>query len=150
TMVDIGIVLVENVVRRLGETPGEPRSVVIRQAVAEVAPAVITSVATTVVSFLPVFALTAAEGKLFRPLAFTKSYALIASVLLGVVMVPILARLLASRPASRDTNRGIRAAKARAVKHKALRWAWAARIALCAAVVTVLLTMDWQPLGVDR
>jgi copper/silver efflux system protein len=144
TMVDIGIVLVENVVRRLGEAPDQPRPVIIRRAVGEVAPAVITSVATTVVSFLPVFALTAAEGKLFRPLAFTKSYALIASVVLGVVMVPVLAYFLASR-----TPRAAEA-RPRTARQKTLRRIWAARIALVAAAVTVLLAMDWQPLGVDR
>jgi copper/silver efflux system protein len=144
TMVDIGIVLVENVVRRLGEAPDQPRPVIIRRAVGEVAPAVITSVATTVVSFLPVFALTAAEGKLFRPLAFTKSYALIASVVLGVVMVPVLAYFLASR-----TPRAAEA-RPRTARQKTLRRIWTARIALVAAAVTVLLAMDWQPLGVDR
>ena len=101
TMVDMGIVLTENVVARLDDAPpGMPRTQVVRQAAAEVAPAVMTSVATTVVSFLPVFALTGSEGKLFRPLAFTKSYALIASLALAVIVLPTAAHLiLRKRPA---------------------------------------------------
>ncbi|MDZ7689759.1 MAG: efflux RND transporter permease subunit [Balneolaceae bacterium] len=44
--------------------------------------------ATTIVSFLPVFALTAAEGKLFRPLAYTKTFALIASIIIAITLIP--------------------------------------------------------------
>jgi copper/silver efflux system protein len=100
TMVDMGIVLTENVVRRLEEAAAdEPRRVVIRRAAAEVAPAILTATATTVVSFLPVFALTAAEGKLFQPLAFTKTYALVAAVLLAIAVLPALAHLLFVPPA---------------------------------------------------
>ncbi|WP_428269696.1 efflux RND transporter permease subunit, partial [Haliangium sp.] len=98
TMVDMGIVFTENIVARLDEAgPGADRAErarVVRRAAAEVAPAVLTALATTVVSFLPVFALTAAEGKLFRPLAFTKTYALVASLLLAMVVLPALCHWL--------------------------------------------------------
>ncbi len=100
-MVDVGIVFVENIVRHL-EMPEnrdlnrkEMLEVVYRAAV-EVNSAITTALATTVVSFLPVFAMEAAEGKLFRPLAYTKTYALGAAFFLGLVILPPLAHLLLS------------------------------------------------------
>ena len=69
TMVDMGIILCENILRHLDEAdPDEDRGHVIFRASNEVASAVLTAVSTTVVSFLPVFTMIAAEGKLFRPL----------------------------------------------------------------------------------
>jgi Cu(I)/Ag(I) efflux system membrane protein CusA/SilA len=94
-MVDIGIVDVENILRHL-EMPenknlkGKQLLQVIYQATTEVRDAVVTSLATTVVSFLPVFAMEAAEGKLFHPLAFTKTFALMAAFVLGIVVLPTL------------------------------------------------------------
>ncbi len=98
-MVDIGIVDVENILRHL-EMPenkgirGKKLISVIYQATTEVRAAVVTSIATTIVSFLPVFAMQAAEGKLFHPLAFTKTFALIAAFVLGIVVLPTLTYLL--------------------------------------------------------
>lgn len=94
-MVDIGIVDVENILRHL-EMPenkdirGRQLLNVIYLATTEVRAAVVTSVATTIVSFLPVFAMQAAEGKLFHPLAFTKTFALISAFILGIVVLPTL------------------------------------------------------------
>ena len=73
TMVDMSIVLAESMVYRFDNAPaGESRLESIYEATVEVASAVLTAVATTVISFLPVFTMEAAEGKLFRPLAFTE------------------------------------------------------------------------------
>ena len=97
-MVDIGIVDVENILRHL-EMPenkgirGKKLLDVIYQATTEVRAAVVTSIATTIVSFLPVFAMQAAEGKLFHPLAFTKTFALIAAFILGIVVLPTLVHI---------------------------------------------------------
>ena len=100
TMVDMGIVIVENIVEHLRKAhPDEPRGAVVRAATAEVGSAVLTSVLTTVVSFLPVFALTASEGKLFRPLAYTKTFALLAALLLSLFVIPALAHILLWRKA---------------------------------------------------
>ena len=94
-MVDVGIVFVENTLRHL-EFPenkgarGEKLLGVIHNATVEVGPAVTTALATTIVSFLPVFFMENAEGKLFRPLAFTKTFALVAAFGLGVVILPML------------------------------------------------------------
>lgn len=92
---DMGIVLCENILRRLDEAdPEESRLEVIYRASTEVGSAVFTAVATTVVSFLPVFAMQGAEGKLFTPLAYTKTFALIASVVLALTVLPPLAHAL--------------------------------------------------------
>jgi len=95
TMVDMGIVLVENILRHLDQAdPDESPAQVVFRASSEVGSAVLTAVATTVVSFLPVFTMTGAEGKLFKPLAFTKTFALAASVLVAVLVIPPLAQVL--------------------------------------------------------
>jgi Cu(I)/Ag(I) efflux system membrane protein CusA/SilA len=94
-MVDLGIVVSENIVGHLEAAPaGANRSDVVRRAVAEVAPAVVTSTLTTLVGFLPVFGLTAAEGKLFTPLAYTKSFAMAAALVLALVVLPALAHMV--------------------------------------------------------
>lgn len=100
-MVDIGIVFTENIVRHL-ELP-ENKNLSKKQyddliltATTEVAPAIITALLTTIISFLPVFAMEAAEGKLFRPLAFTKTFAIVASMLLGLMVLPTLAKWIFS------------------------------------------------------
>ena len=95
TMVDVGIVICENILRHLEKLrPGENRLEAVYQATTEVGSAVLTAVATTVVSFLPVFTMEAAEGKLFTPLAFTKTFALIASIVVALTLIPPFAHLL--------------------------------------------------------
>jgi Cu(I)/Ag(I) efflux system membrane protein CusA/SilA len=66
---------------------------VIYQATTEIRAAVVTSIATTIVSFLPVFAMQAQEGKLFHPLAFTKTFALLSAFILGIVVLPTLVHI---------------------------------------------------------
>jgi copper/silver efflux system protein len=100
-MVDVGIVDVENILRHL-EMPenknirGKKLLEVIYEATTEVRNAVVTAIATTIVSFIPVFALQASEGKLFHPLAWTKTFALISAFILGIVVLPTLTYLFFS------------------------------------------------------
>ena len=100
-MVDVGIVFTENIVRHL-EMPenkgakGQQLLTVIYDASSEVASAEITALFTTVVSFLPVFAMQAAEGKLFKPLAFTKTFAMISALIIGLLVIPTLANVVFS------------------------------------------------------
>lgn len=111
TMVDMGIVLTESMVKHLRKAPPDAnRLEIIYEATMEVASAVITAVATTIVSFLPVFTMQAAEGKLFRPLAFTKTFALVASIILAVSVLPALAHLVFKREnsASSGSNKRLR------------------------------------------
>ncbi len=111
-MVDVGIVFVENIIRHL-ELPenhgvrGRRLLEVIYEATVEVSSAITTALATTVVSFLPVFAMESAEGKLFKPLAFTKTFALGASFVLGIVVLPALAHLVMSLNFDKKRVRGI-------------------------------------------
>ncbi len=100
TMVDMGIIILENIYEGLSNWESEgfqggakQRLVVIRDSAAEVVPAVLTAVSTTVVSFLPVFMLTGRDHRLFAPLAWTKTYALISSLIVAVIIVPMLCRL---------------------------------------------------------
>src|SRR5699024_7249899 len=89
TIVDVGIILSENMLRHMEEADkGESLLEIIFRAASEMASAVLTAVATTIVSFLPVFTMVAAEGKLFRPLAYTKTFALVASIIIAITLIP--------------------------------------------------------------
>ena len=106
TIVDMGIIVCENILKNLDEAdPDANRLEVIYSASSEVGSAILTAVSTTVVSFLPVFTMEAAEGKLFRPLAFTKTYALIASVIVALTIIPPAAHILFTR--SREGRRSL-------------------------------------------
>lgn len=95
TMVDLGIILNENILRHMEEAPpGQSLLKTVYEATTEVATAILTAVSTTVVSFLPVFTLEAAEGKLFGPLAYTKTFALVASLVFTLVFMPAFAHVV--------------------------------------------------------
>jgi len=107
TMVDMGIIVLENIYAGLadweakGSIGGEAKRLqVLRESAGEVIPAVVTAVSTTIVSFLPVFFLTGRDHRLFTPLAWTKTFALVASLIVAVTIVPMLCRLFlrTSRP----------------------------------------------------
>ncbi|WP_423127561.1 efflux RND transporter permease subunit [Gaoshiqia sp. Z1-71] len=92
TMVDLGIILNENILRHLDEAPANQAKLkTIFDATTEVASAILTAVSTTIVSFLPVFTLQAAEGKLFGPLAWTKTFALVAALIFTLIIMPAFA-----------------------------------------------------------
>jgi Cu(I)/Ag(I) efflux system membrane protein CusA/SilA len=100
TMVDVGVILSENIIRHLDmeNTDAEgnklPINTVVYNATAEVSGAILTAVLTTIISFLPVFTMVGAEGKLFRPLAFTKTMALTASIIVALFLIPPFAAFL--------------------------------------------------------
>lgn len=98
-MVDAAIVMIENAHKRIERwehdhpgvaLAGEERWRVITEAAAEVGPALFFSLVIITLSFVPVFTLEAQEGRLFAPLAFTKSYAMAAAAILSVTLVPVL------------------------------------------------------------
>jgi len=133
TMVDMGVILVENILGRRRESPDAPLRDVVHAAGAEVAGAVATAVTTTIIGFLPVFTLVAAEGKLFRPLAFTKTFALAAAVLVALLVIPpAAALLLKGRSLAAPAQRGYRS-----------RWV----SLLVVLVAAILLSSVWLPLG---
>ncbi|MEY8868905.1 efflux RND transporter permease subunit, partial [Meridianimaribacter flavus] len=95
TMVDVGVILSENIVRHLDENENKlPINTVVYNATAEVSGAIVTAVMTTIISFIPVFTMIGAEGKLFRPLAFTKTFALTASIIVALFLIPPFAAFL--------------------------------------------------------
>ncbi len=103
TMVDMGIIVSEAIYDRLAEWEKEgcpggrtERRRLIHEATCEVAPAVLTAVLTTVVSFLPVFMLTGRDYKLFAPLAWTKTFSLLAALAVAIMLVPLLSRMMLS------------------------------------------------------
>ncbi|MFN4281393.1 MAG: efflux RND transporter permease subunit [Alphaproteobacteria bacterium] len=90
-MVDAAIVMIENAHKRLEHAPPDmPRTEVLIRAAQEVGPALFFSLLIITVSFLPIFALEAQEGRLFKPLAYTKSFSMGAAALLSVTLVPAL------------------------------------------------------------
>jgi len=95
TMVDVGVILSENIIRHIDEVK-EKNSIntIVFNATKEVSGAIITAVLTTIISFIPVFTMVGAEGKLFRPLAFTKTMALIASIIVALFLIPPFAAWL--------------------------------------------------------
>ena len=108
TMVDVGIVMSENIIQHLSKRKPEENTLnVIHKATSEVAGAVVTAVATTIISFIPVFTMQAAEGKLFRPLAFTKTFALLASLVIALTLLPAFAHWLFGKQGKRVKLRRI-------------------------------------------
>jgi Cu(I)/Ag(I) efflux system membrane protein CusA/SilA len=91
-MTDAGIVMIENLHKHFERTPPtrENRWQIVYQATAEVGPALFFSLLIVALSFLPIFTLTGEEGRLFAPLAFTKTYAMAGAAGLAVLLVPVL------------------------------------------------------------
>ena len=180
TIVDMGIVLCENILKELDAAdPGENKLEVVYRASTAVGGAVVTAVATTVIGFLPVFTLEAAEGKLFKPLAYTKTFALLASVLVALTLIPALAHVLFTLRVDSDRRRRvISGLLALASLYVAVRWSFWLGLGVLAlalfdllksrlpvrirdlsptlanyfvvAVVAVFLTRSWEPLGPDK
>ncbi|MCL5122909.1 MAG: efflux RND transporter permease subunit [Deltaproteobacteria bacterium] len=97
-MVDMGIILCENILRRIEEAPSDSSMFdIVHASAVEVGGAVVTSSLTTIISFLPVFTLTGPEGKLFGPVAYTKTFAVAAALVLALALVPPLAHLAFTR-----------------------------------------------------
>jgi len=90
-MIDAAIVMIENAHKHLERAePGKPRLQILIDAASEVGPALFFSLLVITVSFLPIFTLEAQEGRLFGPLAYTKTFAMAAAALLSVTLVPAL------------------------------------------------------------
>ncbi|KAA6333512.1 Cation efflux system protein CusA [termite gut metagenome] len=146
-MVDVGVVFVENIIRHLEEeerNKGIPKGKafirLIHKSVSEVSGAISTAMSTTVISFLPVFAMEAQEGKLFKPLAYTKTFALISAFLLGIALVPTLAYYVFSLriPLKRIHK---------AINRKVLNYVG---IGLALSIAIYFLTTEWLPMGTQK
>ena len=97
-LVDAGVIMVENCYRHLSELPAEERDAkrleVVIASARQVGRAIFFSLAIIVLSFIPVFMLEGQEGKLFHPLAFTKTFSIIGSAIIAITLVPVLMYLL--------------------------------------------------------
>ena len=148
TMVDMGIVVSENIYRHLAQweaqdTPGgrEQRTEIIHDSASEVVPAVVTAVTTTVVSFLPVFMLTGRDLKLFAPLAWTKTFALVASLIVAVALIPLLCRIFLVSARWTRVNSAIAGSVLGMLVAASAHFGWAATLAEQLAVAPVVATI---------
>lgn len=178
TMVDVGVILSENIIRHLDENNEKaPINTVVYNATAEVSGAIVTAVMTTIISFIPVFTMIGAEGKLFRPLAFTKTFALTASIIVALFLIPPFAAFLFRKKSIKKTSGYLINGLLVALGIVAIIFGYWLGLILIAFGVTALLKMQdkitekranllnigvsalaivfllaeyWRPLGVDR
>ncbi len=185
TMVDVGVILAENMIRHLEDKKLRFResgikyttNEIIYNATAEVSGAILTAVLTTIISFIPVFTMIGAEGKLFRPLAFTKTMALTASLVVALFLLPPFAAFLFRKSNIRERSKyilnglliilGIIAivygywlglilisfgvvALLRIRNFLAAKRANLVNIIISTIAIVILLAEYWRPLGFDR
>jgi Cu(I)/Ag(I) efflux system membrane protein CusA/SilA len=148
-MVDAAIVIIDNIHKRLErEKPNAAsRTSVIVEAMQEVGPSIFFSLLIITVSFVPVFALEGTEGRLFKPLAFTKTYSMFFAAVLSVTLIPALAVLFVRGRIRGDRswlNRVLQVAYAPIVR-LAVRWRWVVVIGALAALA--LTVPSYQRLG---
>lgn len=138
-LVDAAVVVVENIHTRLSQAPkGLDRLHIVYRAAQEVALPVVSGVLIIIIVFLPLFSLTGLEGKMFKPLAVTITFALLGSLLLSLTVIPVLASFL-MRGGSHETRLLIYLQKLYA---PVIRWALKYRlIAVGAAVVALVIAM---------
>tara|TARA_R110002049_G_C9178700_1_gene563493 strand:- start:7304 stop:10471 length:3168 start_codon:yes stop_codon:yes gene_type:complete len=148
-MVDAAIVIIDNIHKKLhGENvQGEARTNLIIKAMQEVGPSIFFSLLIITVSFLPVFALQGTEGRLFKPLAFTKTYAMGFAALLSITLIPALAVLVVKGRIRSDSswlNRVLKAGYAPLVR-MAVKGRW---LVILLAIAALLATIPaYQKLG---
>jgi len=141
-MVDAAIVMIENAHKRLEHAaPGESRVEIIIHSAQQVGPALFFSLLIITVSFLPIFAMEAQEGRLFKPLAYTKSFAMAAAAMLSITLVPALMVLLVRgriRPEAKNPINRALIAIYRPVIHSVLRFKG---LVLAAAVAILVVSI---------
>ncbi|HUF48703.1 MAG TPA: CusA/CzcA family heavy metal efflux RND transporter [Vicinamibacterales bacterium] len=154
-LVDAAIVMVENAYRRVSEPGPDGRSVpygaqpaAVAAAARQVGRAIFFSLIIIVVSFAPVFLLEAQEGRMFRPLAFTKTFAMVAASLLAITLVPVLMTVFIRghnlRPESRNPVSRAFAAVYEPIIRLVLHWKWTA-LTLNALVIPLAVLFLWWP-----
>src|SRR5438552_4000947 len=145
-LVDASIVMVENAYRHVSEeeTPYEEQPRAIVRSAKQVARAIFFSLTIIVVSFVPVFLLEAQEGRMFRPLAFTKTFAMVGASILSITLVPVLMTIFIRgrrlKPESQNPISRVFAWLYGPIIRLALRWKW---IALLVNFAVVPLTIPF-------
>ncbi|MGE0645299.1 MAG: efflux RND transporter permease subunit [Nitrospira sp.] len=144
-MVDAAIVMVENAHKQLEQHPSAPRTEIIIRSAKQVGRPLFFSLLVIAVSFLPIFALEAQEGRLFTPLAYTKTFAMLFATALSVTLAPVLMVLLIRgkvRPEAQNPLNRWLIALYRPILSGALRVRWlTVGLAVAAVVVTVPVFM---------
>ena len=134
-MVDAAIVMIENAHKHLEHAkPDKPRLEILVEAATEVGPALFFSLLVITVSFLPIFTLEAQEGRMFSPLAYTKTFSMAAAALLSVTLVPALMIVFV---------RGRIVPEARNPINRFLIWIYrpVIRVVLNAKIITIVLAL---------
>jgi len=157
TIVDLGIIFTENLLQQrqaaLQQGLRFNAALAIQQTGRELGPALLTAISTTVISFLPVFAMSGAEGKLFGPLAYTKTFVLLAAVLLAVTLLPVvLYWLFAAHPARlrallAQKCHGLIPQRLQGIPTMLLRRAHGVLMLVLLLTVLIWLSQLWLPLG---
>lgn len=155
TMVDMAIIVSENIYQHLSDWEAgseeerlkQPRTEVVYEATVEVAPAVVTAVATTIVSFLPVFFLTGRDYKLFSPLAYTKTFAIAAAMIAAVTIVPALCRLMLRSSVRRKSTAMVAALSLSGLLGAASHFLWGSRLAERFGLETWIVTAIAATIG---
>ncbi len=144
-MIDAAIVMIENMHKHVERDPSRPRWQIVVEATKEVGPALFVSLLIITLSFLPIFALQAEEGRLFRPLALTKTLAMAAAALLSITVVPVLMGLIIRgriRPESENPVNRWAIRLYTPLLRGALRFRWAVLV-----VATLVLAVTFWPLA---
>ena len=147
-MTDAAIVMIENMHKHMEHDPGADPWIKARVAASEVGPALFFSLLIIAVSFLPVFALGGEEGKLFSPLAFTKTYAMAAAAVLSITLVPLLMAWFIRghiRPEGKNPLNRLLTWLYRPLIHGVLRAPWL--VIVLALVAVASLYFPWKHLG---
>jgi Cu(I)/Ag(I) efflux system membrane protein CusA/SilA len=151
-MVDAVIIMIENAHKHIERDGGKkPHWQIIRDASVEVGPTLFYSLLVITVSFIPVFTLQAQEGRLFKPLAFTKTYSMAAAALLSITLAPVLmgyfirGRML---PEEKNPLNRFLIWVYHPVIDFVIRWRW--MVIACAAAIVVWVFFPWNWAVTDR
>jgi Cu(I)/Ag(I) efflux system membrane protein CusA/SilA len=154
TLVDAGIIMVENIHRHLVlDQNRRPSAEVVLKAAKEVGSAIVTGIMSTIISFIPVFALEAQEGKLFKPLAFTKTFALAGSIVIALTLTVVLCfyllkgrlRPIETNPLNRRLLKIYERILRWVLKHRLLFISIPAGIILVAAILFTRIGSEFMP-----
>jgi Cu(I)/Ag(I) efflux system membrane protein CusA/SilA len=151
-MVDAVIIMIENAHKHLERDQGEkPHWEIIRDAAVEVGPTLFYSLLVITVSFIPVFTLQAQEGRLFKPLAFTKTYSMAAAAILSLTLAPILMGWFIRGKIPKEEKNPINRFLIwlyHPVIDFVIKWRW--RVVITAALIVLWVFFPWNRLVVDN
>jgi Cu(I)/Ag(I) efflux system membrane protein CusA/SilA len=151
-MVDAVIIMIENAHKHLERDQGKkPHWEIIRDAAVEVGPTLFYSLLVITVSFIPVFTLQAQEGRLFKPLAFTKTYSMAAAAILSLTLAPILMGWFIRGKIPKEEKNPINRFLIwlyHPVIDFVIKWRW--RVVITAALIVLWVFFPWNRLVVDN